>query len=49
MTASPPLISPLMMVVEGHHEGARADVDAAVPNLADLLRAYSRPASARES
>ena len=33
------------MTVEGHHDGAAADVRAALEDLADLLGRHARPAS----
>jgi DNA/RNA-binding domain of Phe-tRNA-synthetase-like protein len=39
----------ILVTVEGLHEGARADVDAAVADVAELLAEHARPASTSTS
>jgi DNA/RNA-binding domain of Phe-tRNA-synthetase-like protein len=40
-SAAGPGTNEVLVTVEGHHDGARADIDAAVSDLADLLRTYA--------
>ena len=42
-TASGPDTSTVLVTVEGHHDGAREDVAAAIADLEALLRAHTRP------
>jgi DNA/RNA-binding domain of Phe-tRNA-synthetase-like protein len=44
-TASGPDTSSILVTVEGHHEGARHDVVAAIADLEILLRAHAGPAA----
>ena len=37
----------VLVTVEGHHEGARADVEAALADLQALVREHVRPTSVR--
>jgi DNA/RNA-binding domain of Phe-tRNA-synthetase-like protein len=42
-SASGPGTTEILVTVEGHHEGARADIEAAVGDLEALITAFARP------
>lgn len=42
-SASSPSTTDVLVTVEGHHDGVRADVEAALADLALLLRTYAAP------
>ena len=44
-SASGPDTTTVLVTVEGHHDGAEADVRAAVADLETLLRTYARPSA----
>ena len=45
-SASGPDTTEILVTVEGHHDGARADVEAAIGTLEALIATHCRPASA---
>jgi DNA/RNA-binding domain of Phe-tRNA-synthetase-like protein len=48
-SASAASTTDILVTVEGHHDGARADVLAAVADLEGLLRAHAAPATVRSA
>jgi DNA/RNA-binding domain of Phe-tRNA-synthetase-like protein len=44
-SASGPDTTEVLVTVEGHHDGAEADVTAAAADLADLLATHARPST----
>jgi DNA/RNA-binding domain of Phe-tRNA-synthetase-like protein len=46
-SASSSTTTDVLVTVEGHHDGARRDVEAALTDLESLLVTYARPAAIR--